>query len=69
VIKENKTVVGISSCLLGEAVSYDGGHSRYQPVAELIEPNNTTIRFCPEVSAQLGTPRPPVQLNARDRQL
>jgi uncharacterized protein YbbK (DUF523 family) len=69
VLEKNNPVIGISSCLLGEAVRYDGGHSRHQPIVELIESNNTIIRFCPEVSAQLGTPRPPVELITSDRQI
>lgn len=68
-IEKNNPVIGISSCLLGEEVRYDGGHSRHQPIVELIESNNTIIRFCPEVSAQLGTPRPPVELITSDSQI
>jgi uncharacterized protein YbbK (DUF523 family) len=63
---ENKPVVGISSCLLGDNVRYDGGHKRQNSIVEFIVAKNTIISFCPEASAQLGTPRPPVELVASD---
>ena len=54
--------VGISACLLGEAVRYDGGH-RHQPalVARLRAAVDLQA-WCPEAGAGLGVPRPPVQL-------
>jgi uncharacterized protein YbbK (DUF523 family) len=64
--EKSKPVVGISSCLLGDAVRYDGGHKRQNSIVEFIVPKNTIIGFCPEVSAQLGTPRPPVELVVHD---
>ena len=64
--EKNKPVVGISSCLLGDPVRYDGGHKRQNSIIEFITTKNTIISFCPEVSAQLGTPRPPVELVIRD---
>jgi len=62
-----KIPVGISSCLLGEAVRYDGGH-KYDPLintqlAELFE----FRPFCPEVAIGLGVPREPIQLVRTDR--
>jgi len=64
--EKSKPVVGISSCLLGDTVRYDGGHKRQNSIVEFIVPKNTIIGFCPEVSAQLGTPRPPVELVVHD---
>ena len=62
-----KIPVGISSCLLGEAVRYDGGH-KYDPLittqlAELFE----FRPFCPEMAIGLGVPREPIQLVRTDR--
>jgi uncharacterized protein YbgA (DUF1722 family)/uncharacterized protein YbbK (DUF523 family) len=54
--------VAVSSCLLGQAVRYDGG-DRYQ--AWLVESLGRHVQFqpvCPEAGAGLGVPRPPVQL-------
>ena len=64
-----KIPVGISSCLLGDAVRYDGGH-KYDPLintqlAELFE----FRPGCPERAIGLGVPREPVQLVRTDRGL
>lgn len=54
--------LGISSCLLGEEVRFDGGHKRDAfltgTVGELVE----WVPVCPEVELGLGTPREPVRL-------
>ena len=64
--EKSNPVIGISSCLLGENVRYDGGHKQENAIVKFITTKNTIISFCPEVSAQLGTPRPPVELVVRD---
>ncbi len=57
-----KIPVGISSCLLGEQVRFDGGHryDRYinRRLADFLE----FRPFCPEVAIGLGIPREPVRL-------
>ncbi|HET6921915.1 MAG TPA: DUF523 domain-containing protein, partial [Anaeromyxobacteraceae bacterium] len=54
--------VGVSSCLLGSAVRYDGGHKRDAfvtgPLARLV----AFAPVCPEVEVGMGTPREPVRL-------
>ena len=67
--KKSNPVIGISSCLLGENVRYDGGHKQENAIVKFITAKNTIISFCPEVSAQLGTPRPPVELVSSDRHI
>ena len=54
--------VGISSCLLGEAVRYDGGHKRDATLAGVVGPLVEWVPVCPEVEMGLGVPRPPMQL-------
>ena len=61
-----KAPVGISSCLLGEQVRYDGGH-KYDllintQLAKLFE----FRPCCPEVAIGLGIPREPIQLVRTD---
>lgn len=54
--------VGISSCLLGAEVRYDGQHKRN---AWLVETLGRFVRFvpiCPEVELGLGTPREAIRL-------
>lgn len=53
---------GISSCLLGAPVRYDGT-GRYQPViVSCLGERMDLIAFCPEVGAGLGVPRPTIQI-------
>ncbi|MDO8940729.1 MAG: DUF523 and DUF1722 domain-containing protein [Methylicorpusculum sp.] len=57
-----KIPVGISSCLLGEAVRYDGGHKSNDYVRKTLGEYFQFVPFCPEVESGMGTPRPPIQL-------
>jgi len=54
--------LGISSCLLGEAVRYDGGHKRDAFVVETLGAFAEYVAVCPEVELGMGTPRPSVRL-------
>ena len=54
--------IGISSCLLGEAVRHDGGHKRDAYLVETLGPLVEWVPVCPEVEVGLGTPREPIRL-------
>ena len=54
--------VGISSCLLGRAVRYDGGHKLDRYVAGELGRWFEYVPFCREALAGLGIPRPPIRL-------
>jgi len=54
--------VGISSCLLGQAVRYDGGHKLDRYVTGELGRWFEYVPFCPEALAGLGIPRPPIRL-------
>ena len=54
--------VGISSCLLGHAVRYDGGHKLDRWVTGVLGRYFDYVAFCPEALAGLGIPRPPIRL-------
>jgi len=54
--------LGISSCLLGEAVRYDGGHKRSRFATDLLGPLVSWVPVCPELEAGLGVPRPAMRL-------
>ena len=58
--------VGISACLLGEEVRYDGGHRRAQFLIEAFGPSVEWVSICPEVEAGFGTPREPMRLSRID---
>lgn len=53
--------VGVSSCLLGATVRYDGRHKRDEAVVELGR-RVELVPVCPEVEAGMGAPREPVRL-------
>ena len=54
--------VGVSSCLLGEEVRYDGGHKLNRYVTGELGRYFEYVPFCPEALAGLGIPRPPIRL-------
>ncbi|HWK52743.1 MAG TPA: DUF523 and DUF1722 domain-containing protein [Hyphomicrobiales bacterium] len=57
-----KIKVGISSCLMGAAVRYDGGHKRSSLCLDELGAHFDFVPDCPELGAGLGVPRPPVRL-------
>jgi uncharacterized protein YbbK (DUF523 family) len=57
-----KPLVGISQCLLGDAVRYDGKSKPNTIVLEKLNRLFDFVPMCPEVEAGLNIPRPPVQL-------
>ena len=54
--------VGISSCLLGEAVRFDGGHKRDAFLTDTFGRFVEWVPVCPEVECGLGTPRESMRL-------
>ena len=54
--------IGISSCLLGEAVRHNGGHKRDRYITEVLSSHFSFVPFCPEVAIGLGVPRPTIRL-------
>lgn len=64
----DKIKVGISRCLLGDAVRYDGQSKPCAAIKKLAD-HFELIPICPEVEAGLTIPRPPVQLTGGIEQL
>src|SRR5687768_18580619 len=54
--------VGISSCLLGDGVRFDGGHKRDVYLVETFGRFVEWVRVCPEAECGLGTPRESMRL-------
>ncbi|HEY8155676.1 MAG TPA: DUF523 and DUF1722 domain-containing protein [Myxococcota bacterium] len=54
--------VGISSCLLGEPVRWDGGHKRDLFLVSELGRFVEWLPVCPEVESGMGVPRPSVRL-------
>jgi uncharacterized protein YbgA (DUF1722 family)/uncharacterized protein YbbK (DUF523 family) len=54
--------IGISSCLLGEQVRFDGGHKRDPFLTDALGAHVEWVPVCPEVEMGLGTPRETLRL-------
>ncbi|WP_370978571.1 YbgA family protein [Agaribacterium sp. ZY112] len=54
--------VGISACLIGEKVRFDGGHKQSRYCLNVLAECFKFVPFCPEVSIGLGIPREPIRL-------
>lgn len=61
--------IGISSCLLGQEVRFDGGHKRDRYLTDTFGPFVEWVPVCPEVEAGFGTPREAMRLVDRDGRL
>jgi uncharacterized protein YbgA (DUF1722 family)/uncharacterized protein YbbK (DUF523 family) len=54
--------LGISACLLGERVRYNGGHKRSALCTEVLAEHFELVPVCPETAIGLSTPRPTIRL-------
>jgi uncharacterized protein YbgA (DUF1722 family)/uncharacterized protein YbbK (DUF523 family) len=59
---QSRLVLGVSSCLLGQRVRYDGAARRDGYIVDTLSPYVEFVPICPEVEIGMGVPRPPVQL-------
>lgn len=57
-----KIRVGISTCLLGRSVRYDGGHKLDRYLTDTLGQYVEYVPVCPEVECGLGVPREPMRL-------
>jgi len=57
-----KIPLGISACLLGEQVRFDGGHKRLAFAVNELAPFVRFESICPEMAIGLPTPRPALRL-------
>ena len=54
--------VGISACLVGQEVRYNGAHKRNDRLIDVLGARFQLVPVCPEVEMGLGTPREPMNL-------
>lgn len=59
---EDKPLVGISACLLGEPVRYDGGNKLDTYLRDTLAKYVEFFPVCPETESGMGVPRPPLHL-------
>lgn len=64
-----KIQVGISSCLLGQEVRFDGGHKRDSYITGTLSDYFNFVPFCPEAAVGLGIPRQPIRLVRRGEEV
>lgn len=61
-----KIPVGVSECLLGKPVRYDGGHKHHAYLTNVLSEYMDFQPVCPEMAIGLGVPRQPIRLIATD---
>lgn len=54
--------IGISACLLGDQVRYDGGHKRLPFASDELSRHFDFVKICPEQAIGMGVPRPTIRL-------
>ncbi len=59
---EERIRIGVSTCLLGEHVRYDGGHKHDRFLTDVFGPYVEWVSVCPELEAGMGVPREAVRL-------
>ncbi len=60
-MKEPKPLIGISSCLLGNQVRFDGGHKGHEWLIKELAKQVEYYAVCPEMEMGLGVPRESVK--------
>jgi uncharacterized protein YbgA (DUF1722 family)/uncharacterized protein YbbK (DUF523 family) len=59
---ESDIKIGVSSCLLGNPVRYDGGHKHDRYITDILSNYFHFVPVCPEVESGLPTPREAMRL-------
>lgn len=59
--------IGVSGCIAGLAVRFDGGGGRDRFLLDTVAPLADLVTFCPEVEAGMGAPRDTIRLVRRTR--
>lgn len=59
---DTEIVIGVSSCLLGNPVRYDGGHKRDTYITDTLSKYFRFMPVCPEVECGLPVPREAMRL-------
>ena len=61
-MSEQKPLLGVSACLLGQSVRYDGDHQRDTWLVDVLGRHVDFLPMCPETAIGLGVPRSPIGL-------
>jgi uncharacterized protein YbbK (DUF523 family)/uncharacterized protein YbgA (DUF1722 family) len=66
---EPRIRIGVSACLLGHEVRFDGGHKRDTFIVEVLGRFAEFVPVCPEVEIGLGVPRETLKLAREGREV
>ena len=58
----NKILIGVSSCLMGNRVRHDGGHKKDRFITDILSEFFDFQSFCPETAVGMTVPRTPIRL-------
>ena len=58
--------IGVSSCLLGREVRYDGGHKKDRFLTDVLGKHVRWVPVCPELELGLGVPREAIRLEGAE---
>jgi len=61
-LAQQKTLLGVSSCLIGEKVRFDGNHKQNRYILDTLGHYFSFRPFCPEMAIGLGVPRETIRL-------
>jgi uncharacterized protein YbgA (DUF1722 family)/uncharacterized protein YbbK (DUF523 family) len=64
----DKISIGVSQCLMGDPVRFDGGHKRNRYLTDVLAQYLEFLPVCPELAIGLGVPRKPIRLIVTDGQ-
>lgn len=64
-----KPRLGVSACLLGKPVRFDGGHKQNSFIHASLVNHVEYVPVCPEIEAGFSTPRPAMQLRANGKEI
>src|SRR3954452_17971392 len=64
-----KLRIGVSACLLGQEVRYNGGHKQDAFLTDTFGRYVEWVAVCPEVELGMGTPRPPIRLERLEEEV
>jgi uncharacterized protein YbgA (DUF1722 family)/uncharacterized protein YbbK (DUF523 family) len=67
-VSQRKIKIGISSCLLGQEVRFDGGHKHDRFISGTLSQYFEFLPVCPELAIGLGVPRKPIHLRGSPEQ-
>lgn len=67
--KSSRPLLGVSACLLGKHVRYDGGHKKNNFILSSLSNEIDFESVCPEVEAGFGIPRSTMQLRQKGKEV